>query len=145
MNSKRIKLAAGIVILIMAGTGVAIAQQSGNQTHAEAPAHTHKGDHGGQVQVAGDYHIELVNERYNYKIYLTDAREREVNLKGINGMAIFRDGDQTTGTYPLGPSGNAHFILPIPKKPHTAVIIKFQIKDQSIIAKFDNDTREAQK
>lgn len=141
---KKISRATGLVILFMlAGAGVVVAQQVSNRTQTEAPAHLQKAHHGGQVQVAGDYHIELVRNEGNYAVYLLDTRARAINLQGITGQAILRDGDQTTGTYSLSPTQNTHFTFSAKGQAHTAVIIRFKIKDDSIIAKFDNDNRQA--
>jgi len=142
MTLKVIRRAAGIGLLIMlAGAGVAVAQQSNSTTHAEAPSHSHKAHHGGQVKVAGDYHIELVAEANKYVVYLLDVRERAMDLAGVSGLAIFRDGDQTTGSQRLSANGNSYFEIPVKGQPHTAVIITFKVDGKSIIAKFDKDAR----
>ena len=142
MTSRAIRRVAGLgLLIIMAGAGVAVAQHSGSATHAEAPSHSHKAHHGGQVKVAGDYHIELVAEQNKYIVYLLDVRERSINLNGVTGLAIFRDGDQTTGSHRLSAGSNAYFEVPLKSQAHTAVIITFKVEGKSVIAKFDKDAR----
>jgi len=142
MTARAIRRVAGLGFLIMlAGTGVAVAQHSGSATHAEAQSHSHKAHHGGQVKVAGDYHIELVAEPNKYIVYLLDVRERNINLSGVTGLAIFRDGDQTTGSHRLSAGANSYFEVPLKGQAHTAVIITFKVDGKSIIAKFDKDAR----
>jgi hypothetical protein len=122
--------------------GAAIAQQ-GKRTHAELPAHSHKAHHGGTVKTAGDYHIELVEEPGKFRVYLLDNRERAISLKGVTGLAIFRNGDVTTGTQRLTPIGDTHFEIPQKGQVFSAIIINFKVKGQSVIAKFDKDSRNA--
>lgn len=122
--------------------GAAIAQQ-GKRPHAEMPAHAHKAPHGGTVKSAGDYHIELVEEPGKFRIYLLDSREKAISLKGVTGLAIFRNGDVTTGTQKLTPIGGSHFEIPRKGQPFSAIIINFKVNGQSVIAKFDRDGRNA--
>jgi len=142
MTSRAIKRVAGLgLLIIMAGASVAVAQHSGSTTHAEVPSHSHKAHHGGQVKVAGDYHIELVTEANKYIVYLLDVRERTIDLNGVSGLAIFRDGVQTTGSHRLSAGSNGYFEVPLKGQAHTAVIITFKVDGKSIIAKFDKDAR----
>lgn len=142
MTSRAIRRAASLGLLIMlAGAGIAAAQHNGSRPHAEAPSHSHQAHHGGQVKVAGDYHIELVAEENKYIVYLLDVRERNINLSGVTGLAIFRNGDQTTGSHRLSASNNSYFEIPVKGQSHTAVIITFKVDGKSIIAKFDKDAR----
>jgi len=142
MTSKAIKRAASLgFLLILISTGVVVAQQNGSRPHAEAPAHSHQAHHGGQVKVAGDYHIELVAEPNKYIVYLLDIREKSIDLAGVTGLAIFRDGDQTTGSHRLTSGTNPYFEVPMKGHAHTAVIITFKVDGKSIIAKFDKDAR----
>jgi hypothetical protein len=120
--------------------GAAIAQQT-KRTHADLPAHSHKAHHGGTVKSAGDYHIELVEESGKFRVYLLDNRERAIRLQGITGMAIFRNGDVTTGTQRLTPVGDSHFEIPLKGQPFSAIIVNFKINGQSVIAKFERTTR----
>jgi hypothetical protein len=134
-------MAIGIAALFLLA-GAAVAQQ-GKNTHAEKPAHAHQSPHGGTVKSAGDYHIELVDEGGKLRVYLLDVREKAVNLKGVTGIAIFRNGDVTTGTQSLTATGGAYFDIPQKGQPYSAIIIRFKINGQSVIAKFDKDNRNA--
>jgi hypothetical protein len=141
MTTRGFSRAIGIVgLLLLAGTAVA---QQANRTHAETPAHSHKSHHGGTVKSAGDYHIELVEESGKLQVYLLDNRERAIHLKGVTGLAIFRNGDVTTGTQRLTPIGDTYFEIPLKGQPFSAIIINFKINGQSVIAKFDKDSRSA--
>ena len=141
MTTRGFSRAIGIVgLLLLAGT--AVAQQAG-RTHADKAAHSHQAHHGGTVKSAGDYHIELVDEAGKLRVYLLDIRERPVNLKGVTGLAIFRNGDVTTGTQRLTANGGTYFEIPVKGQPYTAIIINFKINGRSVIAKFDKDSRNA--
>lgn len=141
MTTRGFSRAIGMVaLLLLAGT--AVAQQNGRK-HADKPAHAHQAPHGGIVKSAGDYHIELVDQGNKLRVYLLDTRERAISLKGVSGLAIFRNGDVTTGTHRLSPSSGAYYEIPLKGQPYTAIIINFKINGQSIIAKFDKDNRQA--
>jgi hypothetical protein len=141
MTTRGISRAIGVAFFLLLA-GAAIAQQS-KRTHADLPAHTHQSPHGGTVKSAGDYHIELVEESGKFRVYLLDNRERAIRLKGVTGMAIFRNGDVTTGTQRLTPVGDSHFEIPLKGQPFSAIIINFKINGQSVIAKFDKDNKSA--
>ena len=141
MTRRGFSRAIGIVgLLLLAGTAIA---QQGNKPHASQPAHAHQAPHGGTVKSAGDYHIELVEEAGKFRVYLLDIREKAIPLKGVVGLAIFRNGDVTTGTQRLTPIGDSHFEIPLKGQPYSAIIINFKINGKSIIAKFDKDNRNA--
>lgn len=141
MTTRGFSRAIGMAALLLLA-GAAIAQQT-KRTHAELPAHSHKAHHGGTVKTAGDYHIELVEEAGKFRVYLLDNRERAISLKGVTGLAIFRNGDVTTGTQRLTPMGETHFEIPLKGQAFSAIIINFKINGQSVIAKFDKDSRNA--
>jgi hypothetical protein len=142
MTTRGFSRAIGIVaLLLLAGT--AVAQQANRKMHADRPAHSHQAHHGGTVKSAGDYHIEMVEESGKYRVYLLDNRERAIDLQGVTGLAIFRNGDVTTGTQRLNPIGDSYFEIPLKGQPFSAIIINFKINGQSIIAKFDKDNGRA--
>jgi hypothetical protein len=141
MTTRGFSRAMGVALFLLLA-GAAVAQQ-GKRTHAEQPTHSHKAHHGGTVKTAGDYHIELVEEPGKFRVYLLDNRERAISLKGVTGLAIFRNGDVTTGTQRLTPIGATHFEIPLKGQVFSAIIINFKINGQSVIAKFDKDGRNA--
>ncbi|GEO02541.1 hypothetical protein AAE02nite_02050 [Adhaeribacter aerolatus] len=117
--------------------GVAALAQDTKPSHASGPAHAHKSNHGGVVKSAGDYHIELVTKSNQYLIYLLDAGEHPISLKGVTGLAILRDGDRTVHTQTLTPTFNTHFVLHTNGTAHSAVIVNFMVNNQNITAKFE--------
>ena len=129
-----------MVFLLLAGAVVA---QNNKPTHAAGPAHPHKSAHGGIVKSAGDYHIELLERSNQYHIYLLDVSEKPVNIKGVTGLAILRDGDRTVHTQSLTPTFNTHFVLKTNGIDHTAVIVNFNVNKQNITAKFDKANSSA--
>jgi hypothetical protein len=147
MTTRGISRTIGIVgLLLLAGTAIAqqaTRTQQTNRTHADRPPHSHQAHHGGTVKSAGDYHIELVEEAGKYRVYLLDSRERATNLQGVSGLAIFRNGDVTTGTQRLTLVGGGYFELPLKGQAFSAIIINFKVNGQSVIAKFDKDNRGA--
>ncbi|MGV3588492.1 MAG: hypothetical protein ACO1OF_15915 [Adhaeribacter sp.] len=128
------------VLLLLSTATIA---QNNKPTHAAGPAHAHKANHGGTVKSAGDYHIELVDRKDQYYIYLLDASEHAVSLKGVTGLAILRDGDRTVHTQTLTPTFNTHFVLQTKGVAHSAVIINFMVNNQNITAKFEKGSTGA--
>ncbi|MDB5261699.1 MAG: hypothetical protein JWQ14_980 [Adhaeribacter sp.] len=126
-----------LVMLLLLVGGVALAQTA-KPTHAAGAAHAHKSPHGGTVKSAGDYHIEIVGRSNQYLIYLSDATQRPVSIKGVSGLAILRDGDLTVHTQSLTATANSHFVLQTNGIGHSAIIINLTVNNQNITAKFDN-------
>lgn len=141
MKTRGFKIAVSLVVVTLLAGTIAVYAQNG--THANGPTHSHKAHHGGTVKSAGDYHIELVQKGDKYIIYLLDTREKTIDITPVTGLAILRDGDVTTGSHRLKPTGNSHFEIPLNSQAHTAIIITFKINNQSLVAKFDKDKAHA--
>lgn len=123
-------------LICLAGSVVA---QREKAAHADGPAHSHKAHNNGTVKSAGDYHIELVQKNDQYIIYLLDVAEKKIDLKGVTGLAILRDGDRTVHTQQLASAINSHFVLSTNSIEHNAVIINFTVNKQNITAKFEKN------
>ena len=50
--------------------------------------HQHKGQHGGVVVDAGDYHVEMVAKDATVEIHVSDNDNKPVSITGYKGVAI---------------------------------------------------------
>ena len=52
--------------------------------------------HGGQVRMAGPYHLEIVAKDKEIVLYVTDHADRKINVNGGISDAIFKTGKTKT-------------------------------------------------
>ncbi|MBI5462675.1 MAG: hypothetical protein HY941_10875, partial [Gammaproteobacteria bacterium] len=76
-----------LALLLCAGTA---------QAHDNGYFDTHPTAHGGQVRMAGAYHVEAVLERQKLVLYVTDHADRPQATHGWQGRATVLNGTQVT-------------------------------------------------
>ncbi len=76
---KTIKSIIPVFILLVAGSTVS----------AQTESHTHKAVHGGLVQEAAGYHIEMVKGKDSISFYILDAQQETLSNKTVSGTAVF--------------------------------------------------------
>jgi len=132
---KKIKSIALAFILMIAGTTISFAQTA---------AHAHKATHGGIVQTAGDYHIEMLKVANKINFYLLDAKENTISNKAIKGSAVFEFSNNTKTTVPLKNSEKDVFVVDNPKASiFTYCTVSLMVKGKNVTAKFKNDVSQA--
>ncbi|MFY9308236.1 MAG: hypothetical protein WAQ28_04215 [Bacteroidia bacterium] len=116
-----------IALMLTAGTTLSLAQEH----------HAHGSPHGGIVQSAGDYHIELLVKDGNMTVYLLDANEKTVPNKGVTGKATIMFTDKTSVTVDLTASGTDGFSVKNDKAAsYTSCVITFKVADKTATTKF---------
>ncbi|MEJ7821153.1 MAG: hypothetical protein WKF85_02460 [Chitinophagaceae bacterium] len=130
---KTIKSISFAVILFIAGTTISYAQKV---------AHIHKAPHGGMIQEAGSYHIEMVQDENNLTFYLLDAKSKTLSNKAVKGSVLFEFlGNKTKAPASLNNSSNNALIVSIPKaNTFGYCTISLKVKGKTVSAKFLNDT-----
>jgi len=132
---KKIKSIALAFSLLIAGSTISYAQTAG---------HAHKAAHGGMVQTAGKYHIEMVKGADNISFYLLDAKEKTVSNKGIKGTAVFEFANKTKANLPLKNGSENVFLVSTPRASiFTYCTVSFNVKGKNVSAKFKNDVPQA--
>jgi hypothetical protein len=132
---KKIKSIALAFTLLFAGSTI---------SYAQTEAHAHKAAHGGMVQAAGDYHIEMVKGANTISFYLLDAKENTVSNKGIKGTSVFDCSNKTKATAPLKNGDENAFLVNTPKASiFTFCTVSLMVKGKNITAKFKNDVSQA--
>ncbi len=132
---KKIKSIAFAFTLLIAGSTISYAQTEG---------HAHKAAHGGMVQTAGNYHIEMVKGVNTTSFYLLDTKENTVSNKGIKGTAVFEFSNTTKANAPLRNGDENAFLVNTPKASiFTYCTVSLVVKGKNITAKFKNDVPQA--
>lgn len=127
---KKIKSIAIGIFLLAAGTTISTAQVNENQS---------KGPHGGIIQNAGDYKIEMVERENNCSFYLTDAKGKTVSNKGVTGTVVFEFFNKTKATNAISlDKGNALFVEVPRASIYTYCTISAIVKGKTISARFKN-------
>jgi hypothetical protein len=128
---KKIKSIALALAFIIAGA---------TNAHAQTENHTHKAAHGGVVQEAGNYHIEMVTGANMISFYLLDAKGKTVVNNAISGTAVFDFFNKTKATSPVTKADKNAFQVATPKANiFTYCTVSFMVKGKSITAKFKNN------
>ena len=128
---KTIKLFAFALTLIIGGTTVSYAQNV---------AAKRKAPHGGMIQKAGSYRIEMVKGDNTISIYLLDTEEKTLSNTGVTGTAVFDFLNKTKSTATLEKGDKNALLLDTPKA-NVFVFCKvtMEVNGKTITAKFQND------
>lgn len=128
---KTIKLITLAFILLIAGTNI---------SYAQSENHTHKAAHGGLVQEADGYHIEMVKGKDSISFYILDAKQKTLSNKTITGTAVFDFFNKTKATSALAKSNkNAMWVNPPKANVFTYCTVSLIVQGKTITAKFKND------
>lgn len=102
--------------------------------------HSHKALHGGIVQEADGYHIEMVKAENTISFYLLDAKEKTINNKGVTGTTVFEFINKTKTTATLRKGDKNALVLDTPKaNVFTFCTVTVLVKGKTITSKFQND------
>ncbi|WP_276348905.1 hypothetical protein [Daejeonella sp. JGW-45] len=138
MNKSKMKTIKSIALafsLLIAGSTISYAQTGG---------HAHKAPHGGMIQTAGKYHIEMVKGADNIRFYLLDTKEKTVLNKGVKGTVVFEFANKTKATAPLNIGDESAFLVNNPRASIFAYCtVSFNVKGKNVSAKFKNDVPQA--
>ncbi len=114
--------------MLVAGTVISFAQTK---------EHAHGSPHGGIVQTAGDYHVEMVMAKEKMTFYLLDGKEKTLPNKGITGSVILQFADKTSATVTLTAMGDDHFMANNDKaSTFKSCVVTFKVNGKIATAKF---------
>ncbi|MBC7642628.1 MAG: hypothetical protein H7174_09895 [Flavobacterium sp.] len=127
---KTIKSIVLALFIVVAGTAIATAQV--NQENSKTP-------HGGIIQNAGDYKIEMVERENNISFYVLDAKGKIVSNKKVTGTVEFEFFNKTKATNPITLDINDALFVKVPRANiYTYCTITILVKGKTITAKFRN-------
>jgi hypothetical protein len=116
-------------VLISAALVVSVPASAHTEEHFDAI----DTPHGGQMRMAGPYHLELVAQEKDIVLYVTDHGDNKVSTDGGTGKASFQVGKaKPKDSIKLGPAGDntlkgtGDFKL----TPETTIIVFVKLPDQ---------------
>lgn len=125
---KRIKFLAMFVVALTAVSLSTYAQNS----------HDHSPKHGGIVQEAGGYHIEMVSGKDKSTFYLFDGNQKSV-AKSVTGSASFEFGDKAKTSSKLKKLANGGFEVATPQgKMIVACTVTFMVGTKQVTSRYKN-------
>lgn len=109
--------------------------------HKSGESHQHTSPHGGQVMSAGKYHIELVRSKEKtgeiFTIYLLDAAEKTVSIKGKTGILFIQTADANSSQETLTSIGDDKFTFTYKGNGNIInAIVSIKWGDENATAKF---------
>jgi hypothetical protein len=127
---KTIKSIAMFLILLVAGTTISYAQINDNPV---------KTPHGGVLQNADSYKIEMVERDNSLSFYVLDAKGKTVSNKGVTGSVEFEFFNKTKASNPISLDVNNSLLAYVPKaNVYTYCTITITVKGKKLTAKFRN-------
>lgn len=106
-------------------------------TNFNAKENSHQNPHGGVIQAAGDYFIEMVKADNKCTFYLLDANKTTMPNKNITGNLLIQFSDNTAVTADLSALGSDSFLVINDQiNTSTSCIITFKVNGKSLSTAF---------
>jgi hypothetical protein len=126
--------------LAIALISMALAVSLPASAHTEAYFDSINAPHGGQMRMAGPYHLELVTEENEITLYVADHSDKKTSTQGGVGKATFQVGKaKPTESIKLEPAGENTFkgTGQFTLTPNTVVIVFLKLPgDEAQSARF---------
>lgn len=110
---------------------------------AFAQDHAHGAPHGGTVKTAGNYHLEAVVKNNVFTVYLLDANEKEMSVKGSTISATLLDAAGKTSVVKMIPGTNSFTYTAGAGKKYKKAILSAKINGTTASATFDLQQKPA--
>ena len=118
-----------MIVIIL--TGLMLVFSPTVWSHSDIYLDTVKAPHGGQLRMAGPYHLELVAKDKEITLYVTDHADNEINTSGGLGKATIQI-DNANISIKLEPAGKnsltgtGTFLV----KPETVIVVFIKLPEQ---------------
>ncbi len=133
----KIKLIAIAVIIMVVGP---------TKIFAQAKKNSPQSNHGGVIQKAGDYHIEMVKAVDKFGFYLFDANMKALSNKDISGKVVFQYPDKTSSSSTLMANGDDGFTAKNDnEKKFTSCVVSLKVKGKTVSSTFSSIKDPVQK
>ena len=130
---KNVKSAILAILITTMATFGAMAQDHDNS----------KAPHGGKVEEAGQYHIEIVTKDNKLSLFLLDGKAKAMSNKGVSGSVLLQFADGKTKTVVLTSDGTDGFdAKEALATTYTKAIVTFKVKGKTVSAKFSTDVKK---
>ena len=127
---KRFKKVKSAILAILITTMATFGAMAQDHDNSKAP-------HGGKVEEAGQYHIEVVTKDNKLSFFLLDGKAKAMSNKGISGSVLLQFADGKTKTVVLTAAGTDGFdakdAIAIT---YTKAIVTFKVKGKTVSSKF---------
>lgn len=131
----KIKTILLIALLMFAGT---------TNFYSRLSTNFHQAPHGGVIQIAGDYFVEMVKTGNKCTFYLLDANKKGISNKGITGNLLIQFSDDTSVTTDLSAFGSDSFlVINNQMNTSTSCLITLKVNGKSVTATFKYATSPA--
>ncbi len=117
------------VVLVSATLAVSLPASA----HTEEYFDSHAAPHGGQMRMAGPYHLELVSKEKEIVLYVADHADNKISTEGGVGKATFQVGKaKPKNTIQLEPAGDNMFsgTGDFTITPETVVVVFIKLPEQ---------------
>lgn len=112
-------------------------------SYAQTTDHSHKASHGGIVQEAGSYHIEMVKDANTISFYLLDAKGNTVSNKGVTGSVDFDFYNKTKSTSTIKTGDKNALQVSNPKANiFEYCTVTLTVNGKTVTSKFKNDASQ---
>jgi len=150
MKTLRFKSIAIAAALFFAGTSISFAQHDhGSQGQSQSQSHEMKAPespHGGMVQIAGKYQIELVvnmmQKEDKVTVYLLNKNGKTIPNSGVTGTAMFMFDDGSSITESLVAKGDNRFVAQLEGMKSFTTMVSLEVKGKTIGANFQHKGME---
>ena len=130
---KKVKTAILAIVISTMGTFGALAQDHDNS----------KAPHGGKVEEAGEYHIEVVTKDNKLSLFLLDGKAKAMSNKDVSGSVLLQFADGKTKTVVLTAAGTDGFdAKEALAATYTKAIVTFKVKGKTFSAKFSTVSKK---
>ncbi|OJW10441.1 MAG: hypothetical protein BGO53_09675 [Sphingobacteriales bacterium 39-19] len=107
--------------------------------------HSHDAPHGGTLQEAGGYHIEMVKTKDTLSFYVMDGSNKTIS-KAVTGSLQFEFSNKTKSTTKLVSCKAGGLCTPLPKANiFEYCTATFKVDGKTFSTKFKNSVSDAQK
>jgi hypothetical protein len=121
------------IAVMLVGVGMALSLPSWG--HSDDYLDTLTTSHGGQLRMAGPYHLELVTKDRELVIYVTDHGDNPIKTEGGTGKATLQLGKGKAGaTIKLEPDGENQMkgVGEMTLKPGSVVVVFIKLEDEEV-------------
>ena len=126
----RLKKVKSAILAIAISTMVTFGAMAQDHDNSKAP-------HGGKVEEAGAYHIEVLTKDNMVSFFLLDGKAKAMSNKDVTGSVLLQFADGKTKTVVLTASGTEGFdAKETTAATYNKAIVTFKVKGKTVSAKF---------
>jgi len=146
MKTLHFKAFAIVIALFFAGTTISVAQHDhGSHGHNQQETSTMKASespHGGMIEKAGKYQLELVVDMMQKEdkvtVYLLNKGGKTLSTEDIAGTIMFMYPDSKNATETLVAKGDKRFVAQLERMESFTAMVSLKVKGKTVDANFQH-------